>query len=249
MARLKKTLPSTPKSREQLLHEQQASGTEYEPGTVESQSSKIRRGAEPLPSGAIVAKDMAFDISYLNFEGTRRVMKLVSLRKDDVEVTFYSGSHYEWVRCTVAHNYPVTSDLTGIAPGQIPKSKETKMAKQNRKHGGAAKAAKAPKEARAINPATGYKEGTVGDRVGKVLLEFKSEDKRLEAAAAVVKELFQAKGKGVAADVIIPRAKHIIAVLRKEHANLFPTPEGAAKSESKSKKAPAPKVKKVPVEA
>lgn len=221
--KLQKKLPSTPKSREQLLHEQQFSGTEYDPSYIESLSSKIIRGAEKLPEGAVIAKNMTFETLYLNYEGTRRVMKLVSLRKDDVEIVFYSGDQKEWLACTVKHNYPLTSDLTGLTPEQQPKEKEAKMAKQTRKHGAAAKEAAAP--ARPINPKTGCKEGSVGDKVGLAILAYKTEEKQLEAVKEVIKESFKAKGKSTAEDAVERQAKSWIPYLRKLHPNVYPEAE------------------------
>ena len=245
MAKIQKKLLMTPKSKEQLLHEQKFSGTEYDAGYIKSDAAKIRDMEMPMPLGAIHAKAMTFDTQYLNFESTRRVMRLKAQLKDSTEVEFWSGTHYEWVKCTVAGNYPITSDLTGLAHEQTPKvGKETTM---TRKHGKASGAAKDPKVARAINPKTGYKEGTVGDLAGLAFLAYKTEDKRLEAVQEVVATLFKAKGKSATKEVTEPRAKHIIAVIRKEHSDLFEAAPETAKTEPK--KAPKVKAKKQPVAA
>lgn len=240
---IQKKLPSpvSQKSREQLLHEMKASGDEYDPMYVPSLSFKILNGTVKPPVGTVFAKDMAFETQYLNYEGTARVVRLVSIRKDDVEIEFYSGSH-GWLKCSVAHMYPLTTDLAGVTPGQSPKE-VTKMAKKDRKHAGAGK----PKTVRAISEKTGYKEGTVGDLAGIAILSYKSEEKILEAVTEVVATLFKAKGKSAAKDVTEPRAKHIISVLRKEFPARYPSPEKAEKVTKSAKK--APKARKEPVAA
>lgn len=235
---IQKKLPSpvSQKSREQLLHEMKASGDEYDPGYIPSLSFKILNGKEKPPVGTVFAKDMAFETQYLNYEGTARIVRLVALRKDDVEIEFYSGSH-GWLKCSVAHMYPLTTDLAGVTPGQSPKE-ATKMAKKDRKHSGAGKVAK---PVRAISEKTGYKEGTVGDLAGTALLAYKTEEKIVEAVAEQVAASFRAKGKSATKDVTEARAKHIISVLRKADPKRFPSPEKAEKVVKALKKSPKQK--------
>lgn len=242
MARLQKKFASTPKSREQILHEQQSSGSsEYDPA-LESLSYKIMRNAEKPPIGTVFARDMKFDEQYLNYEGTRRIMKLVAIRKSDVEVVFFAGDQREWLKCSVPLAYPLSTDLTGVTPGQMPREKENKVAKKDRKHTGAGKVAKV---VRVISEKTGYKEGTVGDLAGIAILTYKTEDKIIEAVTEVVATLFKAKGKSAAKDVTEPRARHIISVLRKEFPARYPSPEKSGKTE----KTKFVKAKKTPVAA
>ncbi len=244
MARLDKKLPSTPKSREQLLHEMKTAGDEYDPSYIQSTSFKIMKGEEKPPVGTIFAKDMAFEIQYLNYEGTPRICKLVSKRKDDVEVEFYTSAH-GWLRVVVANMYPLTSDLEGVAPGQMPKE-VTKMAKKDRKHSGAGKVAKV---VRAISDKTGYKEGTVGDLAGTALLTYKTEEKILEVVAEQVAESFKSKGKSATKEITLARAKHIVSVLRKVDPKRYPTPAEAEKPVKAKAKVKAPKQRKEPVAA
>jgi hypothetical protein len=247
MAKLKKTTPLLPRSKEQLLHEQAFSGSEYDPGYVESLSSKIIRGVEKPPVGTVFAKDMTFETQYMNYEGTQRLVKLVSLRKDDVEIMFYSGAHREWLKCSVKHMYPLTLDLTGLTPEQLPKE-TTKMAKKDRKHTGTGKVAV---PARAVNEKTGCKEGSVGDKIGLAILAYKTEDKRVEAAVEVVTESFKEKGKSVAdKDFLLSKAKGWISYQRKLFPSLYPALEKVAKVAKVAKVLKkTPKARKEPVAA
>lgn len=253
---IKKKLASKTKSREQVIAENKA--IEAQGGIpsdyVESLSSRILNGKTKPPVGTVFAKDMVPDTQYANMESTPRVCRRIVLNaedtakyKDQVMLEFYSGGHYGWIRTTVPLMYPLTSDLASVAPGQVPTNKEATMANSKRKHTGAGKVAK---PARAMNDKTGYKEGTVGDLAGKVLLEYKSEEKIVELVAEQVSESFKAKGKSATKEVTWARAKHIISVLRKTDAKRYPTPEKSEKEKPAAKsKAKAPKTRKEPVNA
>ena len=234
--RLKQTLPSKPRNPEQLLHEQQFSGDALDPTVLESLSSKIMRSAEKPPVGTIFARDMKFETLYANYENTRRIMRLASIRKDDVEVEFFTRD-FGWLKCTVKLMYPLTTDMAEITEEN--KLREPKEGTMARKHGGT-KSAKTKVDARPMNEKTGCKTGSVGDKVGTAILAYKTEEKQLEAVMEVIAESFKAKGKSTAKDAVLRQAKSWIPYLRKLHPSLYPEAEKAAKVE-KPVKAAKPK--------
>jgi hypothetical protein len=188
---------------------------------------------------------MAYDELYVNYERTPRMIRLVSVEKTNVKVTFYSGLHYGWLECTVPHMYPLTTDLSGLSRENKPtEGKENTMAK-GKKTG----TAKAVKTAKAINPTTGFKEDTVGDRVGKAFLSVTTPEKRLEKVMEVIHESFKSKDKSTAADAVERQSKSWIAYLHKSFSKIYGEAPKREKAEAKAKAAPVKKAKKEPVAA
>lgn len=233
--RLKKTMPSVvrQKSAEELKHDAQHGS---DPTVTESLCTKILSGKEKYPVGSVLAKDMKYDELYSNMEREVKMCRLVSLSPKDVRISFYSGHHYLWVECSVPLLYPLSTDLSGIAREYKPKqdTKEAIMAKSQRKHGTAAKAARVAKE---VNPKTGFKEGSVGDRVGTAFLSVSTPEKQLEKVMEVIAESFKAKGKSTAKDGVERQSKSWISYLHKDFTKTY------GEAPAREKKAEAPKAK------
>lgn len=237
--RLKKTIPqeTKQKSEEQVSYERSLAADSSDPHYVESESSLIMRHAIPTPKGTVFARDMEPETLYANLESTRRMVRLVEKKVTCVVISFYDGIVREWQQCSVKLNYPMLTDLSGLSREQTPKEdKEAIMATGTRKHGAAAKVAKPVSEGRKINEKTGFKEGSVGDKVGLAFLSVKTPESQLEKVTEVVRESFKSKGKSTANDAVERQAKSWIGYLHKEQPKIYgESPRAVAKAAKPAK--------------
>lgn len=228
----------TPK--EQLEHEA-AFAAKADPTVSESLSYKIMHSKAKLPKGATIAQLVTDPLAiYANFENTPRACRITGKRDDRYVMLFWAYDLGEWLETTVAQNYPLTTDLSGLTPESVPPTEqEAKMAKGNRKHAGAGKPAK---EARAVSAKTGCKEGSIGDQVGLAILDNKDADKRLAAIKAVIRASFKAKGKDTDDESVERQSRSWVGYMKKQFPKIYESV--LAKPEKVEKKAPAKKAAK-----
>src|SRR3990167_1931751 len=131
-------------------------------GTL-STCALVMTGKEKLPKGAVLAEKADFNLLYVNFEHTPRMIRIESKAANRVHVQVYNELSREWIKTTVPMNYPLHTQVDALPTTHRPNVGQQVRVKETSSGAG-------PRtiKSNGNNSVTGCKSGSIGDLIGHV---------------------------------------------------------------------------------